>query len=106
VALIQGGADGAVSSIPQGTVASLTFHEDGTVDVQTGCNQGGGRWALDGSAIRFEDLVLTKRACADGGAQVEGALLAVLGAGSVQPTIRADQLVLQAGGQGLQFQAG
>lgn len=105
VALFQGGADGAVSSVPNGVVASLRFHDDGTVDVQTGCNEGGGRWVLDGSSIRFSDIVLTERACLDGAGEVEGVVTAVLGSGNVQPTIQADQLVLQAGGQGLQLEA-
>lgn len=105
VALSEGGADGAVSSVPDGVVASLRFHDDGTVDVQTGCNDGGGRWALDGSSIRFADLVLTERACLDGAGDVERVVMAVLAAGDVQPEIRADQLVLQAGGRGLQLEA-
>ncbi|NJD28349.1 MAG: META domain-containing protein [Chloroflexi bacterium] len=106
VALISGaGADGAVSSIPEGVVASLRFLEDSTLEVQTGCNQGGGRWALEGSTIRFEPIALTKRACVDDTAKVETAVMTVLGAGNVQPTIRASTLVLQAGGSGLQFEA-
>jgi len=105
VALIEGGADGAVSSVPNGVLASLRFHDDGRVEVQTGCNDGGGRWALDGSSIRFADIVLTERACLDGAGQIEGSVMAVLGSGNVLPTIQADQLVLQAGGQGLQLEA-
>lgn len=105
VALFEGGADGAVSSVPNGVVASLRFHDDGTVDVQTGCNEGGGRWALDGSSIRFADIVLTERACLDAAGAVEQAVTVVLTAGTVQPTIEADHLVLQAAGHGLQLEA-
>lgn len=105
VALINGGVDGAVSSIPDGVVASLTFLDDGTVQVQTGCNSGSGRWALDGPAIRFADLVLTVQGCLGSAGEVEGSLLSVIGSVNVQPTIQASQLLLQAGGQGLQFEA-
>lgn len=106
VALIgPGGADGAVSSIPDGIVASLKFSADGTVEVRTGCNDGSGRWALDGTGIRIEEVALTKRGCLDGAGQVEASVTTVLGAGTVQATIEADHLVLQAGGQGLQLEA-
>jgi heat shock protein HslJ len=99
-----GGADGAVSSIPEGIVASLRFGDDGTVEVETGCNMGSGRWALDGWGIRFSEIGLTKRACLEGAGQVEGAVMTVLGVGTVEATIQADQLVIRGGGQGLQFE--
>lgn len=100
-----GGADGAVSSIPDGVLASLVFHDDGSVDVRTGCNDGSGRWALDGSGLRFSAIGLTKRGCDGAEAQVEAAMLAVLNAASVDATIQADGLTLRGAGGGLQLLA-
>ena len=32
----------AVSSVPAGAIATLVFKADGTIDVNAGCNRGGG----------------------------------------------------------------
>lgn len=101
-----GGDGGAVSSLPEGVVASLRFHDGGVVDVASGCNQGSGRWALDGTGLRFSDLVTTEMACVGDRGAVEAAVFTVLGAGFVEADIEADQLTLQApAAQGLQLQA-
>ncbi len=105
VGLISGGADGAVSSVPDGVVASLRFLDDGSVQVRTGCNDGSGRWTLDGSAIRFDDLMLTLRGCLGSTGELEGSVLSVIAGADVQATIQASRLVLQAGDRGLQFEA-
>ncbi len=96
---------GAVSSVPLGITAGLTFHDDGTVDVASGCNTGSGRFEVDGQVLRIHDLVLTKRACAGPEAGVEGAVLAVLEAGQVAFAIDAGSLTITAGANGLTFRA-
>lgn len=101
-----GGDGGAVSSLPAGVVASLRFHDGGVVEVASGCNQGSGRWAPDGTGLRFSDLVTTKMACDGDRGTVEAAVFAVLGAGFLEAEIEADGLTLQApAGQGLQLRA-
>ncbi len=91
----------AVSSTPDGVVTTLRFGSAGRVDVATGCNQGNGRFALDGATLRVSKLVLTKRACADPTRRIESAVLAVLGSGSISVRIDASDLTLMAGSSGL-----
>ncbi|HEV8490238.1 MAG TPA: META domain-containing protein [Candidatus Limnocylindrales bacterium] len=91
----------AVSSIPDGVVASLNFSADGRVELQTGCNQGGGAYAVEGDRIRFADVVTTKRACDGASGQMEAAVLGVLRAENLAYTIEAGSLTLMARGQGL-----
>lgn len=94
-------AGDAVSSIPDGVVATLKFAADGRVDVQPGCNQGGGSYAIEGNRIRFTQIVLTKMACDGARGQMEAAVLAVLEADNLTFAIEAGSLTLQAGAQGL-----
>jgi heat shock protein HslJ len=96
----------AVSSIPAGVTATLRFNADGSFEVNTGCNQGGGKWNPVGGGISVSDLVLTKRACDAPVASVESAVVQVLRTGSVLVSIKASSLTLQAGAWGLQLQAG
>ena len=94
-------AGDAVSSIPDGVVATLKFSQDGRFEVQTGCNQGGGTYAIDGNRIRFTEIVLTKMACDGARGQMEAAVLAVLQADTLTLAIDAGSLTLMAGAQGL-----
>jgi heat shock protein HslJ len=94
-------AGDAVSSIPDGVVATLTFDGEGRVAVQTGCNQGGGSYAVDGDRIRFAEIVLTKMACDGPRGDMEAAVLAVLHAEDLTYAIEAGSLTLQADAQGL-----
>jgi heat shock protein HslJ len=95
----------AVSSVPAGVTATLGFGNDGFVDVNTGCNRGRGSWATDGPGIAFREVILTKMACHGPAGAMESAVLAVINQGSVQASIRANVLTLQAGGRGLQLTA-
>ncbi|MEW5992150.1 MAG: META domain-containing protein [Chloroflexota bacterium] len=95
----------AVSSVPIGVTAALTFSE-GNVDVEAGCNRGGGSVQVDeaGGTITFGPIALTKMACEPPAMAVEQAIGAVL-AGSVAYTIEAGSLTLNAGGGGLLLRA-
>ncbi|MGI8928644.1 MAG: META domain-containing protein [Candidatus Limnocylindrales bacterium] len=95
----------AVSSVPMGVTATITFHEDGRVDIQPGCNSGGGNYTVDGDTITFTDLITTEMACMGGGGQVEAAVLAVLESHAITYAIDAGSLTLMAGNIGLQFTA-
>jgi heat shock protein HslJ len=100
--IIQGDA---VSSVPAGATASLVFGNDGSVNVNAGCNRGRGSWLAQGNGITFHEVALTKMACEGAAGALETAVLAVLNAGAVQASIRANVLTLQAGGRGLQLTA-
>jgi heat shock protein HslJ len=95
----------AVSNIPGGATATLVFAADGTLVVHTGCNQGGATWKSVAGGIEVSNLVLTKKACAGAGAQLESAVVAVLGAAQIAASIESNSLTLQAGAAGLQLRA-
>ncbi|HUP82643.1 MAG TPA: META domain-containing protein [Candidatus Limnocylindria bacterium] len=95
----------SASSVPAGLGSQITFNDDGTFSANFGCNSGGGSYAIDGDAITFSDVFMTKMACAGGAGQLEQAVLFVLGSEAVTFAIDADQLSLMAGEVGLQFAA-
>jgi heat shock protein HslJ len=95
----------AVSSVPDGVVATLAFHADGTFDVDDGCNAGSGRWASVGGGIVVSDLALTKKACAGHAGALETAVVNVLREPSIAAAIQGNQLVLRAGTAGLGLRA-
>jgi heat shock protein HslJ len=93
-----------VSSIPAGVSATITFHADGTVDINYGCNAGGGQYAIDGDSISFSQLIHTDMACLGAAGQIEAAVSAVLAGDLVTFTVDASSLTLTAAnGDGLQF---
>ncbi len=100
--IIQG--DG-VSSLPVDVVSTLLFKDDGTVDVQTGCNSGGGTYTVDGDRIVFGPIALTRMACAGAAGVTETAVVAVLGAEEITFVIDGSSLTLMAGANGLQYSA-
>jgi heat shock protein HslJ len=89
----------AVSSVPVGVVAALTF-SDGRVEVEAGCNRGGGAVAATDVTLTFGPIALTKMACEGGAMEVERLVSEVL-SGRVQYTIEAGTLTLDAGAAGL-----
>jgi heat shock protein HslJ len=91
----------AVSSVPEGAIATLAFGADGHFQVNTGCNAGGGTYVVDGASLRFADLVTTKKACMGAAGALENAVRAVLGADSATVAIDASTLSLRAGNAGL-----
>jgi heat shock protein HslJ len=94
---------GAVSSVPAGATASFAFHGDGSVDVIAGCNRGRGSWSLAGAVLSIRDVALTKMACDGPAGALETAVVAVLDQGTLQASIKASALTLQAGTKGLQL---
>jgi len=93
----------AVSSLPAGVVAGLTFEPD-RVAVETGCNSGGGSVTIEATTFTVGPLALTKKACVPETAAVESAVVATL-SGKVAYTIVADRLTLTNGTSGLTLQA-
>ena len=96
----------AVSSVPEGVIANITFNDDGTVAINPGCNSGGGTYAVDGDSISFSDLITTEMACLGPAMDVEAAVIAVLSADEITFAIDASTLTLMATDIGLQFTAG
>ncbi len=94
---------GAVSSVPVGITAAITF-ADGRVSVETGCNSGGATVEVTDTTLAFGPLSLTKRGCPGDAASVERAVTAVL-AGTIGYRIEADALILDTGAAGLTFRA-
>lgn len=94
---------GGVSSVPVGVVAALTF-ADGRVDVEAGCNRGGGAVTIADATLAFGPIALTKMACAGAAMEVERAVAAVL-SGQVRYAIDAGTLTLEAGAAGLMLRA-
>ena len=91
----------AVASMAGIEAATFVFGDDGSVAVNTGCNQGAGRYELDGDTLRFVDVVMTERACDGPAGEVEAAVLPFLGGESLSVAIDADSLTLTAGDRGL-----
>lgn len=94
---------GAVSSVPVGVVATLTFGPD-RVDVEAGCNRGGGPVSIADAALGFGPIALTKMACSADAMAVERAVTAVL-EGQVAYAIEGPTLTLDARGVGLMLRA-
>lgn len=93
----------AVSSIPVGVVASIRIVDD-QLELNAGCNKGGGPVTVTPETLTFGPLMLTKMACEAPGGAVEGAMTSVL-TGTVPYSIDADRLTLDAGADGLLFRA-
>jgi len=93
----------AVSSVPAEVTASIRIAA-GRVDVEAGCNTGGGTVEVTPESLTFGPIALTKLACEPGAMAVETAVAAVL-SGAVGYVIDADVLTLDAGEAGLMFRA-
>jgi heat shock protein HslJ len=92
-----------VASFGEGPPATLEIDDAGTVRITTGCNDGRGQVAIADGTLRFSELALTRKACADGWGEVEQTVLAVLGADAVTYRIDAGSLWLDAGNLGLGY---
>lgn len=93
----------AVSSIQAAVTASIRI-ADGRVEVDTGCNTGGGTVQVAVDTLTFGPIALTKRACGPEGAAMEEAVNVVL-QGTVPYSIDADALTLDGGANGLILRA-
>ena len=95
----------AVSSVPDGVLATLSFTDDGQVLIDTGCNGAGGRYATGDGTVTFSDIVSELKLCLDDRNAMEVSVMGVLNAGEVTYSIEADMLTLSAGEHGLQLRA-
>ena len=82
--------------------ASLTFHENGAVDGNSGCNSFGGEYKVDGDQITFGALVSTLMACDEPLMSQEGIVFQVL-SGTATYKIAGDTLTITNNGMALVF---
>lgn len=100
-----GGADGAVSSVPEGASASVTFRDDGSVRIFDGCNGGGGPVTVNGESITWGQIAFTLKGCGDPGVvEVSRAIHEVL-TGSTTFTIEEKSLTITNGTRFLGFRS-
>ncbi|MEX1072912.1 MAG: META domain-containing protein [Chloroflexota bacterium] len=93
----------AVSSVPAGVVATITFGADGQVGFDTSCNSGGGRYTATSDSLKFTEMVTTLRLCEGPAGAMETSVMRVLGAETVGYRIEAGSLELGVAGFGLQL---
>jgi heat shock protein HslJ len=91
----------ALSSVPNGAVATLVFTDDGRVEIDNGCNVGGGAYEVTDGTMRLSEIMTTLRACDAAQGQLEGAVMAVLNAREINWAIDAGALTLMAGDNGI-----
>jgi heat shock protein HslJ len=77
VTMVNNGKD-AVSSLPAGVSASVSFHPDGTVSGFGGCNTFGGGYGVNGSTVTIGPLMSTMMFCDDTTSGFEQQFLAAL----------------------------
>jgi heat shock protein HslJ len=97
----------AVSSMPQDVDAWIEIADDGTVTVNTGCNQGSGPVTIGSGSLTFGELSLTRKLCKfaeNGGQEVEQTMLRVL-AGEAAYQIEERSLSITKGQAGLNLRA-
>ena len=82
------------------------FKDDGTIEVNAGCNMGSGTWTAVRGGIDVGRLMLTRMACQKDPAAVESAVLSVLEADRIGVSIDGPVLTLRAGNRGLMLRGG
>jgi heat shock protein HslJ len=84
--------------------ATVEFSAD-TVTVDTGCNSGSAGYQVSGGTIVFDQLVLTKMACAPALADQEQDIVAVLD-GEAELAVDGTAITITKGGRGVRLTAG
>ena len=94
------------SSLPRDFDATVTFADDGTFAIDTGCNTGSGSYEqTSDTTVVLDGATITAIGCGEDVAEVEAAMLEVFAAGAADVIIHDQQLTLIAGDVGLGFQA-
>ena len=95
--LIDGGGASSVTLEP-----TVVFSDDGTIQINSTCNSGGGNYTTDGSNITFSGLFYTEMACLGTDAsRVEAHIQAVFAEGTATYEIDASRLTIQHGSKGV-----
>jgi heat shock protein HslJ len=90
-------------AMPAPAVATFKFSADGQVTIATGCNSGGGTYALNGGTLTFTNIALTAMACAGAAADMERAVVATLNAPGLTYQITASNLSIRSATAGLEL---
>lgn len=90
--------------VPKGTTASLALSDKG-VEVDTGCNSGGGEVVVGDDTIRFKRMMTTLRGCVDPGPKKTEEAFTDVVHGKVHYVIDGDRLTLDRHGRTLEFTA-
>ena len=102
--VVDGISDGqVVSSVPGGVIASIRIG-GGRVDLESGCNTGGGTVNVTADTLGFGSIAMTQMACGPEAMAMEAAITRIL-AQPVRYTVEADVLTLSAGDSGLTLRA-
>lgn len=100
------GPDGTATNVPGGVEASVTFGEDGTYGIDTGCNTGSGSYEQLGvDVLELAGPAITAIGCGGDEGAVEAAVLAVFAPGEVDVAIDDQRLTLTTETAGLGFRA-
>lgn len=93
------------SSVPAGTSATLRFPDERSVEVDTGCNGGGGPADIEADTLVIGPLALTARGCEGPADELERVVLAVLTSPEIAYSIEGPLLSIRAGELGLDWRA-
>lgn len=96
--IVQG--DFATSSVLPAPAPSILFREDGTLQVDTTCNTGSGRYSVAGDQLTLTPVSYTLRACS-GASDVDDQVQVLLREGTLTFEIEATRLTLRRGDSGL-----
>jgi len=86
----------SIESVLSGTEPTVTFHDDGDVTLETGCNTAAGSWELDGHELTIGTMRITLRECSEpaGVMDQETALVAALEAADRVEIVPGELMVL------------
>lgn len=93
-----------VSAGPMLRAATLQFGADGSVLVDTTCNQGAGQYTVRGHTLTLTDMSYTEEGCSDTPG-IEAKVQAVMKQGTIDFEIEARRLTLKRGSVGLSAMA-
>jgi len=90
----------SASKAPRTGDPTILFDEDGSLTIDTGCNDGSGHYAVSGSRLTLTDVVYSDQAC-EVAAATDSHIRKVLANGTLTFEIEATRLTLQRGDTGL-----
>jgi heat shock protein HslJ len=91
---------GVLTMVPSNE-STILFGHDGSVDVDTTCNTGTGRYTMEGDTLTLTEVSYTRTACAEASAQLDAHIRKVIKNGTLTFAIYASRLHLQRGTVGL-----
>jgi heat shock protein HslJ len=91
----------AASNLPLSKDPTLTFHADGTLEVDTTCNTSRGTYTVTGDTLELSGISYTEKACSGPASYAEQSVQAVIEDGPLKFTIDARRLTIERGNVGL-----